>query len=67
MSEDAVLRVSYAISAHSGCLPGGVGTYANQCAIAGGLTPGEAAMAEPLAVALHGTRMAEEILGKRGF
>ncbi len=37
---------------------------AAQCAPADGLTPGEAAMAEPLAVALHATRRAGEMLGK---
>ena len=38
---------------------------AAQCAVADGLTPGEAAMAEPLAVCLHATRQAGEMLGKR--
>lgn len=38
---------------------------AAQCAVAKGLTPGEAAMAEPLAVTLHATRRAGEMLGKR--
>ncbi|MFN3280835.1 MAG: L-idonate 5-dehydrogenase [Tabrizicola sp.] len=38
---------------------------ASQCVDATGLTPGEAAMAEPLAVALHATRRAGEMLGKR--
>ena len=38
---------------------------ASQCADATGLTPGEAAMAEPLAVTLHATRRAGEVLGKR--
>ena len=37
---------------------------ANQCVPADGLTPGEAAMAEPLAVVLHATRRAGEMLGK---
>ncbi|MBI1170147.1 alcohol dehydrogenase catalytic domain-containing protein [bacterium] len=37
---------------------------ASQCAIAEGLTPGEAAMAEPLAVCLHATRRAGPLLGK---
>lgn len=37
---------------------------ARQCAPADGLTPGEAAMAEPLAVVLHATRRAGEMLGK---
>lgn len=37
---------------------------ARQCSPAEGLTPGEAAMAEPLAVVLHATRRAGEILGK---
>lgn len=36
-----------------------------QCVAADGLTPGEAAMAEPLAVTLHATRRAGEMLGKR--
>ncbi|MDQ0455829.1 L-idonate 5-dehydrogenase [Rhizobium paknamense] len=36
-----------------------------QCVPADGLTPGEAAMAEPLAVTLHATRRAGELLGKR--
>ena len=38
---------------------------AAQCIPAKGLTPGEAAMAEPLAVTLHGARRAGELLGKR--
>lgn len=38
---------------------------AAQCADATGLTSGEAAMAEPLAVCLHATRQAGEMLGKR--
>lgn len=37
---------------------------ASQCAIADGLTPGEAAMAEPLAVTLHATRRAGSMVGK---
>ncbi|WOS66218.1 L-idonate 5-dehydrogenase [Sinorhizobium fredii] len=36
-----------------------------QCVPADGLTPGEAALAEPLAVTLHATRRAGEMLGKR--
>ncbi|AYG61999.1 L-idonate 5-dehydrogenase [Rhizobium jaguaris] len=36
-----------------------------QCVAADGLTAGEAAMAEPLAVTLHATRRAGELLGKR--
>ncbi|MGZ2259855.1 L-idonate 5-dehydrogenase [Roseobacter sp. A03A-229] len=36
-----------------------------QCVPADGLTAGEAAMAEPLAVCLHGARQAGELLGKR--
>ncbi|TPI64843.1 L-idonate 5-dehydrogenase [Mesorhizobium sp. B3-1-3] len=36
-----------------------------QCVPADGLTAGEAAMAEPLAVCLHATRRAGEMLGKR--
>ena len=38
---------------------------ASQCVDASGLTPGEAAMAEPLAVALHATTRAGGLLGKR--
>ncbi|MFK7943687.1 MAG: L-idonate 5-dehydrogenase [Paracoccaceae bacterium] len=38
---------------------------AGQCAKAEGLTPGQAAMAEPLSVCLHATRRAGEMLGKR--
>ncbi len=38
---------------------------ARQCAPADGLTAGEAAMAEPLAVTLHATRRCGEMLGKR--
>ena len=37
---------------------------ARQCVSAVGLSPGEAAMAEPLAVTLHATRRAGEMLGK---
>jgi L-idonate 5-dehydrogenase len=37
----------------------------SQCVVADGLTPGEAAMAEPLSVCLHATRRAGEMLGKR--
>ncbi len=37
---------------------------ASQCAPAGGLTAGEAAMAEPLAVCLHAVKQAGEMLGK---
>ena len=37
---------------------------AHQCVSAVGLSPGEAAMAEPLAVTLHATRRAGEMLGK---
>ncbi|WP_305983817.1 L-idonate 5-dehydrogenase [Roseibium sp. MMSF_3544] len=37
---------------------------AAQCAPADGLTPGEAAMAEPLAVCLHATRRAGGMMGK---
>lgn len=37
---------------------------AEQCALADGLSPGEAAMAEPLAVCLHATRRAGPMLGK---
>lgn len=38
---------------------------ASQCVKADGLTPGEAAMAEPLSVGLHATRRAGGMLGKR--
>jgi L-idonate 5-dehydrogenase len=38
---------------------------ASQCVRAVGLTPGQAAMAEPLSVCLHATRRAGEMLGKR--
>ena len=38
---------------------------ASQCAVADGLSPGLAAMAEPLAVCLHGTKRAGALLGKR--
>ena len=38
---------------------------ASQCVDATGLTPGEAALAEPLAVTLHATRRAGELLGKK--
>ena len=38
---------------------------AAQCAPAGDLTPGEAAMAEPLAVVLHAAQQAGDLLGKR--
>ena len=38
---------------------------ASQCVPADGLTPGEAAMAEPLAVTLHATTRAGQMLGKR--
>jgi L-idonate 5-dehydrogenase len=37
---------------------------ASQCVVADGLSPGEAAMAEPLAVTLHATRRAGDLLGK---
>ncbi|MEO0912863.1 MAG: L-idonate 5-dehydrogenase [Pseudomonadota bacterium] len=36
---------------------------ASQCAVADGLTPGEAAMAEPLAVTLHATRRVGGLVG----
>lgn len=38
---------------------------ATQCVPANGLSPGEAAMAEPLSVCLHATRRAGDLLGKR--
>ncbi|MEL7216553.1 MAG: L-idonate 5-dehydrogenase [Pseudomonadota bacterium] len=37
---------------------------ASQCALAFGLTPGEAAAAEPLAVTLHATKRAGDLMGK---
>lgn len=37
---------------------------AGQCVVADGLSAGEAAMAEPLAVTLHATRRAGDLLGK---
>ena len=37
---------------------------ASQCVVANGLTAGEAAMAEPLSVALHASRRAGDMLGK---
>jgi L-idonate 5-dehydrogenase len=37
---------------------------ATQCVRADGLSPGEAAMAEPLSVCLHATRRAGELIGK---
>jgi L-idonate 5-dehydrogenase len=37
---------------------------ASQCAVADGLAPGEAAMAEPLAVCLHAVKCAGPLLGK---
>ena len=36
-----------------------------QCVVAEGLEPGEAAMAEPLAVCLHAARQAGDLVGKR--
>lgn len=38
---------------------------ARQCVKADGLTPGEAAMAEPLSVVLHAAKRAGDLLGKR--
>ena len=38
---------------------------ADQCVVADGLTPGEAAMAEPLAVALHAVKQAGNLIGAR--
>ncbi len=38
---------------------------ASQCVVADGLTPGEAAMAEPLSVVLHAARRAGDLMGKR--
>lgn len=38
---------------------------ASQCVLATGLSPAQAAMAEPLAVCLHAVRQAGEVLGRR--
>ena len=38
---------------------------AAQCAVAGGLTEGEAAMAEPLSVVLHAAKGAGDLMGRR--
>lgn len=38
---------------------------ATQCAVADGLTAGEAAIAEPLSVVLHAARQAGDLMGKR--
>ena len=38
---------------------------ASQCVVADGLTAGQAAMAEPLAVCLHAARRAGELIGRR--
>lgn len=38
---------------------------ADQCVVANGLTPGEAAMAEPFSVTLHAARRAVELLGRK--
>ncbi|KIC46700.1 phosphoesterase [Ruegeria sp. ANG-S4] len=38
---------------------------ATQCAVADGLTTGEAAMAEPLSVVLHAAKQAGDLMGKR--
>ncbi|MCY6379726.1 L-idonate 5-dehydrogenase [Hoeflea prorocentri] len=38
---------------------------ANQCVLANGITPGEAAMAEPLSVCLHAARRAGSLAGKK--
>ena len=38
---------------------------ADQCVVASGLTAGQGAMAEPLSVALHATRRAGDVFGKR--
>ncbi len=38
---------------------------ASQCAVADGLTPGQAAMAEPLSVVLHAAKRAGDLMGKR--
>lgn len=43
----------------------GLVAAAAQCVKANGLTPGEAAMAEPLSVGLHATHRAGEMAGKR--
>lgn len=43
----------------------GLVALASQCAPAGDLTPGEAAMAEPLAVCLHAVHQAGDLVGAR--
>lgn len=48
-----------------GAFRGRLVARADQCVKADGLSPGQAAMAEPLSVCLHATRRAGEILGKR--
>ncbi len=47
-----------------GAFRAGAGRGCQQCAAADGLSAGEAAMAEPLAVCLHAIRQAGELLGK---
>ena len=42
-----------------------INALASQCVVANGLSSAEAAMAEPLAVALHATRRAGDLLGKK--
>lgn len=42
-----------------------INVLGTQCVVATGLTAGEAAMAEPLAVTLHATRRIGDLLGKR--
>ena len=38
---------------------------ASQCIVADGITPGEAALAEPLSVVLHAARQAGDLMGRR--
>lgn len=42
-----------------------INALGSQCIVANGLSAGEAAMGEPLAVTLHATRRAGQLLGKR--
>lgn len=61
--QHALLRLGNALSRTSRARSAMLVADASQCVKANGLS-GEAAMAEPLAVTLHGTRRAGEMLGK---
>jgi len=65
MPQHALLWQRHALSAYPGRFRQSLVADAVQCVPAGELTAGEAAMAEPLAVTLHATRRAGEMLGKR--